>query len=322
MADPIRSIKNQYPGINAHLHSLWQGVGGWNNFHNPHIAELTKALRGKLRLTGYTVDIEDSIQIRRADEYVRRPKSDITIYDTRWGRDTPLGDGISTSGVIVPLTMMLDDNPNSEKPYRAIVITDIQSETHKPVVWIEVLSPSNKRFGQDNESYIQKRGDLVEAGLVFIEIDYLHELPPTFGYLPDYSLVEKDAHPFRIVVLDPRPRIVEGHASVHEFDVDDSLPIVTIPLTGNDKLAFDFGIPYQKQYEEMFYGTDLPNGVDYRELPVNFDRYSEADQLRIARRMLTVIAAANRGEDLEQGPFPVTLDALPLEAALKQLEQP
>jgi hypothetical protein len=23
---PVRSIKNQYPGINAHLHSYWQGI--------------------------------------------------------------------------------------------------------------------------------------------------------------------------------------------------------------------------------------------------------------------------------------------------------
>ncbi len=90
---------------------------------------------------------------------------------------------------------------------------------------------------------------------------------------------------------------------------------------GPDLLRFDFGVPYQKQFEEMFYGTDLPNGVDYREMPVNFDRYSEDDQLRIPRQMLTVIAAANRGEDLEQGPFPVTLDTLSLETALKQLEQ-
>jgi hypothetical protein len=37
---PIRAIKNQYPGINAHLHSFWQGEGEWNNFHNRHIGDL------------------------------------------------------------------------------------------------------------------------------------------------------------------------------------------------------------------------------------------------------------------------------------------
>jgi len=29
----VRSIKNQYIGINAHLHSLWQSEGGWDEFH-------------------------------------------------------------------------------------------------------------------------------------------------------------------------------------------------------------------------------------------------------------------------------------------------
>lgn len=27
--DPVKSIKNQYLGINAHLHSLWQAEGSW-----------------------------------------------------------------------------------------------------------------------------------------------------------------------------------------------------------------------------------------------------------------------------------------------------
>ena len=38
--EPMRSVRNQYLGINAHLHSYWQAVRGWNNFHNPYIVQL------------------------------------------------------------------------------------------------------------------------------------------------------------------------------------------------------------------------------------------------------------------------------------------
>jgi len=78
---PVRSIKNQYHGINAHLHSHWQSVGGWNSFHSNHIADLLRLLRAKLLPMGYTAEIEPSLQIRRLDAPAGEPESDITIFD-------------------------------------------------------------------------------------------------------------------------------------------------------------------------------------------------------------------------------------------------
>lgn len=42
---PIQAIKNQYTGINDHLHSLWQAEGGWDEFHAAHIIYLANALK-------------------------------------------------------------------------------------------------------------------------------------------------------------------------------------------------------------------------------------------------------------------------------------
>lgn len=68
--------------------------------------------------------------------------------------------------------------------------------------------------------------------------------------------------------------------------------------------------------EEALFGLEL---VDYRHLPVNFQRYSEADQARIAARMAAVLEAARQGVDLEKGPFPAK--AISLAAALAAIEQ-
>ena len=87
-----------------------------------------------------------------------------------------------------------------------------------------------------------------------------------------------------------------------------------VETMGSGALVFDFDAPYQRLYQEMLYGLDT---VDYAILPPNFDRYSPADQARIANRVLAVIAAAQAGVDLEAGPFPVA--TLSLDEALGQL---
>ena len=99
-----------------------------------------------------------------------------------------------------------------------------------------------------------------------------------------------------------------------EFDVDQAIPTLTIPLNGDDALAFNLDQPYQKTYTETLYGLEL---VDYRHLPHHFDRYSTPDQARIANRMVAVLNAAQKGVDLERGPF--AADALSLAEVLAQL---
>jgi hypothetical protein len=134
--------------------------------------------------------------------------------------------------------------------------------------------------GQDSIYYGEKRLKLLQSGLVFVEIDYLHETPPTFPRLPNYSLwgrmpqPQPGAHAYRILVVDPRPTLQEGISAAYQFDVDDPIPVVTIPLNAGDKLDFDFNAPYQKTYEEMLYGLQP---VDYSSLPLRFDSYSRDD---------------------------------------------
>jgi hypothetical protein len=72
---------------------------------------------------------------------------------------------------------------------------------------------------------------------------------------------------------------------------------------------------YQRTFEEALYGYDLV----YSELPPNFERYSPADQQRIAARMLAVLEAQRNGIDLETGPFAV--QEIVLEEALGRIKE-
>jgi hypothetical protein len=192
-------------------------------------------------------------------------------------------------------------------------------ERGEPVAWIELVSPSNKPGSSDFAAYEEKRRLLLRGGVVFVEMDYLHESPPTFEGIAIYSRrrgqpPQPGSHPYRITVIDPRPDVWQGQGRSRQFDVDEPIPPITIPLNGDDVLKFDFNPPYQKTFAEMLYGDE----VDYRQLPANFEAYSPDDQARIVNRMLAVLEAARDGRDLESGPFPAS--ALPLDEALAQFE--
>jgi hypothetical protein len=305
--NPVRSVKNQYVGVNAHLQSLLQ-QGGWGGFHTAHITYLAGALQIHLRHMGYTAEIEDSLQIRRIGEAGSRPQSDILIYDSN-----PIAQFVPTEQTaieFIPLMTLLEEDL-SENPFRAVVIYEVDERNRKkgaPVAWIELLSPSNKGNTPDAGTFIRKRMELLESGIVFIEIDYLHETPPTF------KTISQDI-PYRIVVMDPRPEFHDGLALPGLFFADSPIPRLRIPLNNGDALDFDFGVPYQKHFSEVFYGDQ----IDYTEYPVNFDRYTPADQARIANRMLAVLEAAHNGLDLESAPFPTA--NLTLDEARAQIEE-
>jgi Protein of unknown function (DUF4058) len=313
----VRSLKNQYLGINAHLHSFWQAVGGWNNFHNRHIGDLAGLLRLQLLPMGYTAVIEESLQVRRVDNSTSRPRSDILLGDREKSDPYSVQSGTAFQAELTVAELVAE--VDEEKPYRALAIYEHANDDPihgDPVGWIELLSPTNKGSGEDANAYLNKRRDLLESGLVFVEIDYLHETSSTFLLLKDYPAHQQGAHPYRIVVLDPRPNFRSGPAQPSEFDVDQPIPTVQIPLNRGDVLSFDFGAAYRKTFEEMAYGLEY---INYRELPMNFERYSADDQARIAARMVAVLEAAKNGVDLETGPFPAV--PMGLEAARARLKE-
>ncbi|MFN8490329.1 MAG: DUF4058 family protein [Caldilineaceae bacterium] len=322
---PVRSLKNQYVGINAHLHSYWQAKGDWSEFHASYIIDLSRTLKVQLLPLGYIAGIEQSLQIRRLDEPDSKPESDLTIYDPDPVRPfiAPKSQVSPGYDLVLALPEVLVDEEDTAE-FRAIAIYEANpgEERGQPVAWIELLSPSNKPGGRYARDYRLKRQKLLDSAIVFVEIDYLHESPPTFERIPNYRVKKRDrqannpkAHPYRILVIDPRPMVHEGKLYGYHFDVDQPLPIVTIPLNDKDKLEFDFGISYHRTVREELFGFEF---VDYAQIPLNFDLYSKEDQARITARMLAVLQAADRGIDLETGPFPV--QEIALDTALAQLE--
>ena len=309
----LHTRKNLFQGINPHLHSYWQAQGGWNNFHNPHIAQLARTMLPLLWTMGYDVEIEDSVQIRRADETNRSPRSDLSIV-ARPERVPVQVRNTSLQGEIVPLVAILEELPDTEKPYQALSIVGNKDGNRERIAWLELLSPSNKKYGADRDAYLHKRDDVLDSGLIFVELDYLHRTSPMVE-VADYMRQETHSHPYRIVIMDPHPYVREGLASLNQFDVNQKIPTTTIPLLDDDSVEVDFDLPYQQQYMDLLYGLKI---VDYTTLPLNFNRYSLDDQARIVNKMLAIVEAHQQGVDLEN--IVLDLPKYPLGEGLERLK--
>jgi hypothetical protein len=210
-----------------------------------------------------------------------------------------------------------------EKTHNAIGIYRIEPTAMrkgKPVTWVELLSPSNKPGKQDFDVYKAKRHYVLQTRTNFIELDYLHETPPTVANLQHYHLRTPDnaafagASPYRVLVFEPQPSMREGAATIYHFFVDDPLPIIRIPLLKDEWIDFDLNAPYKRTFEEMFYG----DRVDYSQLPLNFMSYARADQERILSRLVHLLQRVQNDESLETPPQP--LDILPLADVLGLFE--
>ena len=260
----LRSVKNQFLGINPLLHSRLQTDGGWDNFHVNHISDLTRFLQRDLRTLGYLAQAEQSLQIRRPSKYRAIGIYQKTDADAR-------GDAVA---------------------------------------WLELLSPANKPGGRHFAAYRDKRMALLQAGLVFIELDYLHQQAPTVA-APVYPTAA-DSTPYRIVVIDPRPDWLSGHGRVYAVRVDERLPLVDIPLNAGDLLRFDFDAPYQQTYEALFFG----DAIDYGKLPSDWETYHDDDQAKMLTRLLAIRDAAPNLDDT-----PALLEPLILTVAMERWQQ-
>ncbi len=280
----IHSEKNLYPGINAHLNSYLQNeLGGWQSFHAEHIIDLERAINVRLP-SGYYTRAEKGLQISEtlASE-TQKPsgiRPDVTIYQggTRTASVSALAATPPTA--VIPVV----DTLGEEEYLIGLVIYQAGegSPLGRPITRIELLSPTNKPGSSDFGHYTVKRQDALRSGLRLVEIDYLHETPPITQAIASYADGEEGAFPYNLLVSDPRPSLEKGPTYHYGFGVDDTLPVIKIPLAGADEMTLDLGDAYRRTYENS---TFYPVAVNYEQAPVHFERYTEADRERIRRRM-------------------------------------
>jgi hypothetical protein len=282
----VRSKKNEYHGVNAHLHSHFQVHGGWSSFHTNHISDLSRALN-RLLPEGYLVDVEQSLQIKEihpdSGEAISHPEPDITIYTT----PSPKSEmGSQTPFATLTLPLLETVELTEDLYYSAVVIYKVLEDDTlgRPIARLEVLSPTNK-FGSGYVLYREKRNIALKSGVRLIEIDYLHQTESPVKGLPSYPRKQPGAYPYVVTVSDPTPDLEQGTAMIYAFHVDEPIPTITIPLAESDRIDLDLNAVYQETFASL---TAYSYRVDYEQLPERFETYSVEDQERIRARMVAV----------------------------------
>jgi Tfp pilus assembly protein PilZ len=282
---PIIRRENPYQGVNAHLHSLLQNsFAGWEEFHGIFISDMTRAIDTILPAR-YRASAQRSLQITSLSAEVITQggqwlvESDVSINQPQRVTSGSEGMGTATASAPTMTIPFMDAYQSAEEFLRAVAIVDIEDkrEHSTPVAWIEIISPTNKPPGAGYAAYATKRADALAGGIVFVEVDLLHESRPVQPRLFAYPQ-KAGSTPYYVTLTDPRRPFQINHVEIYEFRVDEPFPRVRIPLLDDDSVIVDFGRIYQQSFSSLRAFWEV---IDYESEPVHMERYSLDDQTRI-----------------------------------------
>lgn len=272
----IQLTQNPYQGINAHFQSFLQSPqGGWTTFNSEHIVDLKRLVSRSLP-AGYYALSEKSLQIETWEgNFPTRP--DVSIFQNH-----PRGLSFSAQQTLTPTTEMPLMQPN-EQELSAVTIYHEAGERF--VTRLELLSPKNKTVHIENYRYMRFR--TYSSGVNIVDVDYLHETPTIFPELtPSYPHKSQGAYPYSIAITS----LYLGKVSQYGFHLEDKMPILAIPLLGEDSFLLDFGAAYQTTFENDRRAHLL---LDYEQLPLNFESYMPVDQQKIRAVMARIATTKN-----------------------------
>lgn len=218
----------------------------WPDFHVRLVYELAAALTPSLR-PQYTASIEERVYLEHTvDEppLTRRPDVAILREPRREPAVTRPGGAIAI--IEAPVRVPLPLREELRERFIEVRLRD----SGQLVTVIEVLSPSNKRRGSDGRrEYLEKRETVLKSDVHLLEIDLLRggQRLPMGTELPsgDYFAILSRA--------DRRPI-----ADVWPIELRSALPVVPVPLAGNDPdVALDLQACFELAYERAGYDYAL-----------------------------------------------------------------
>ncbi len=150
----------------------------------------------------------------------------------------------------------LDEDELLLRKQRRIVIY-VQARPRLAVTGIELLSPSNKLPGAvARDRYLEKRASALHGGLHWVEIDLLRG-----GVRPDIPVAIPKSADYLTYVAQATP--TGWNHLVYAWAVRDPLPVLPIPLLGEDQARLDLGECFTLAYDRIAADAE----VDYASQP-------------------------------------------------------
>ena len=209
-------MPSPFPGMNPYFE---QSVH-WLDFHAEFLSAMRRLLAPQVG-PKYIVQLEEHIYIHdlQPEQRQRLGTADLSPVERDGGR---LDHG--ALGVLeAPAEVWLPEQDVEKVPF--LEVRDRQGRDLVTV--IELLSPSNKRVGDDREQYLAKRRELVRSPAHLVEIDLLRGWTP----MPQEGRPECD---YSVMVSRAEKRRA---ADFWPIRLRDRLPIIPVPLRSPDDAA-------------------------------------------------------------------------------------
>lgn len=245
-------MPSPFPGMDPYLEhpDVFAGL------HDGIIAYLRESLQPTLP-PPYYADIGRRAWIEVSERYIG---PDVNVLRTRSGearkKDGNGGVATATRTAIRPLVIHV---PHDEQRELFVEVYAGRGKNRRLVTSIEVLSPSNKKPGEEGRNlYLRKQRELLGSKVHLVEIDLLRGGEHTTTV--PYQRLFATAGPF------------DYHVCVHHFDnledyfvypiqLADPLPTVSIPLLpGDGAVCLDLQAVFTRSYDTGPYTRE----IDYR----------------------------------------------------------
>jgi hypothetical protein len=251
-------MPSPFPGMDPYIESSSR----WGDFHGSMIAAIRNDLNTRLP-EGYVASMELYVWFHEPEASQERQQLEPDVYVVKKGRRSKVKAGSLSDAP--PATIVLA--PVERRRHKYIEITDLKS--NRVVTAIELLSPANKKAGEDREAYLAKRSEFLEGKVNLVEIDLLRggrrmplsDPPPEMG---DYYVMICRAWQY--------PR-----AGFWSFTVRDPLPEVPVPLSKGQPAV---KLPLRPCMDQAYDGGRYSTLLDYGEPLKPCLRKEDADWVR------------------------------------------
>jgi len=184
---------------------------------------------------------------------LERKEPDVTIVGRSAGRKHP-GSTATLAQPAASAAEELDADELELRQQRRIVIY-VQDRPRLAVTGIELLSPGNKQPGAvAQERYLEKRASALHGGLHWVEIDLLRG-----GVRPRLPVSVPKSATYLSYVAQATP--TGWNHLVYAWALRDPLPVLPIPLLGEDQAQLDLGGCFAVAYDRIAADDEVDYGA-------------------------------------------------------------
>jgi hypothetical protein len=251
-----------FPGMDPYL----EAPEIWPDLHDRLATEISAALNATLPAPYYArLEMRPEIGIVDEGPALHRIVPDVAIVRPPRG---PASGGVAVLEAARTSISPSYDVEIAKEPIRhAFVEVRDPTHGHRLVTLLEIVSPSNKRPGQDRKAYLRKQREVLDSDANLVELDLLRSGDRLVSPALSRILDAVDPLPDYLVLVNRVWRRLEETTAYQIFPVvvTEPLPCIPVPLRQNQmEVPLDLQFVFQRAYDS---GPYRRGAVDYGASP-------------------------------------------------------